>query len=273
MKIGREEIQEGLERAGVRPGMGIIVHSSLSSFGGVAGGAACVIDALQKALTPSGTLMMPSFNHGEPFKEGGAGYYNPAETPTINGIIPDTFWRLPDVHRSLNPTHAFAAWGKHAQRYTRHHHETLTMGADSPLGMLEADDGYALMLGVDLEANTFQHVVEQTTGAPCLGLRTEAYPIELPDGRKEMARTWGWRGDSCPLIDEKRYHDPFLSQGLHQEVEIGKSRVLFFRLSDCRETITKLLREGMDMFPPCSRCPIRPRQCEAMVSSDWSAEK
>jgi aminoglycoside N3'-acetyltransferase len=103
------------------------------------------------------------------------------------------------VCRSLDPTHAIAAWGKHSLQYTQFHHRTLTMGLKSPLGLLYEEDGYGLMLGVTYGANTFHHVVEMATGAPCLGLRTEAYPVALSDGRLVAGRTWGWRAEACSM--------------------------------------------------------------------------
>ena len=162
----RLQIVDGLRSLGVQPGAGVMVHSSLSSFGRVSGGAETVVDALMEVITPAGTLMMPSFNHGEPFGESGPGVYDPQTTPTTNGAIPDRFWRRPDVYRSLNPTHAFAAWGKQARRYTDFHHRTLTMGPESPLGLLLQDDGYGLLLGVDYRSNTFHHVVEMSPARP-----------------------------------------------------------------------------------------------------------
>jgi aminoglycoside 3-N-acetyltransferase len=129
------DIVAGLHAVGVTAGVNLEVHSSLKSLGVVAGGAATVIDALQEAVGPEGTLVLPSFNHGAAY-DGSSTGYDPAETPTTNGAIPDTFWRRPGVLRSVNPTHAFAAWGRQAERYTADHHRTLTMGADSPLGRM-----------------------------------------------------------------------------------------------------------------------------------------
>ena len=111
-QITHKDIVKGLRKLGLTQGMSVMVHSSLKSFGFVKGGAQTVVGALMEVVTSEGTLMMPSFNHGAPFEEGSPGYYSPIETPTTNGIIPDTFWRIKGVYRSLNPTHPFAAWGK-----------------------------------------------------------------------------------------------------------------------------------------------------------------
>ena len=90
------DIIAGLRELGLTRGAGVMVHSSLKSFGRVEGGARTVIAALMEVITPAGTLMMPSFNHGRAFEEGQPGYYDPRETPTSNGAIPDLFWRMPE---------------------------------------------------------------------------------------------------------------------------------------------------------------------------------
>ncbi len=249
--------------------MGVVVHSSLRKFGFVEGGANTIIEALMEILSPDGTLVMPSFNHDFPFHLGEAGYYDPRETRTINGIIPDTFWRMPKVLRSLDPTHPAAAWGKNARRYTENHHRTLTMGSDSPLGLLGRDGGHGLLLGVGYEANTYHHVIETTTGAPCLGRRTEAYPVRLPDGRTVLGRTWGWRGGDCPFTDQGHYPKGMADRGLHRQTQIGPATITFFRLQDCFEVVSEMLALGSDGFPPCSGCLIRPRVVPQTVESDW----
>jgi aminoglycoside N3'-acetyltransferase len=267
--VTRGDIVTGLCQLGLRAGDGVVVHSSLKSFGVVTGGAQTVIEALMESITPEGNLLMPSFNHGTAFEDGMPGYFHPAKTPTINGAIPDLFWRMTGVYRSMDPTHAFAAWGRHSQRYTQFHHRTLTMGPQSPLGLLAADGGFGILLGVTYGANTFHHVVEMSTGAPCLGLRTEAYPVKHPKSHTVLGRTWGWRNDVCPLNDQVVYQGEM--QTIHKEVMIGQCRAILFRLKDCFTIIARYLREGSNGNPPCSRCTIRPRRIPQTVSSDWDS--
>ena len=266
------DIIAGLRELGLARGARVMVHSSLKSFGRVEGGARTVIAALMEVITPAGTLMLPSFNHARAFEEGQPGYYDPRETPTTNGAIPDLFWRMPDVLRSLAPTHAFAAWGRNARRYTEFHHRTLTMGPESPLGLLWKDGGYGLLLGVGYGSNTFHHVVETTVGVPCLGPRTEAYPVRLPDGRSVMGRAWGWRDGSCPLTRGGQYHREMHARGLDKTRLIRNSHLTLFRLQDCFEIAARILRNGAEGFPPCDRCPIRPGRNAWTVQSDWDAQ-
>lgn len=267
--VDKHALTYGLHKLGVRAGMGLIVHSSLRSFGHVAGGAQTVVDALMEVITADGTLLLPSFNHGTPFQEAGPGVYDPRSTPTSNGAIADWFWRRPDVERSLDPTHPFAAWGRHAQRYLAAHHRTLTMGPQSPLGLLHADNGSCLLLGVGYTSNTFHHMVEMTTGAPCLGRRTEGYPVQLADGRQVIGRTWGWRNSPCPFTDQNRYGAEMRTQGLDHDVLIGACRATLFALQDCFDVVAHMLQHGAEGFPPCSGCTIRPRTNAHTLPSDW----
>jgi len=260
-EVTKQDIIAGLSALGLRRGDGVIVHSSLSSFGRVAGGANTVIEALTELLTDEGTLLMPSFNHGRAFRDGGI--YDVSATPTSNGRIPDTFWRLPGVYRSMNPTHPFAAWGKNAERYISCHHLVDSMGEGSPLGRLWEDGGYCVLLGVGYRSNTFHHFVETHTGAPCLSKRGEVYPVRFADGHVEKVHTWGWREKTCPINDAPHYAP--LMEACHCQTRIGDAMVTLYSLREGYEIIAKCLREGIIGIPPCSACPIRPRKCEWTV--------
>lgn len=58
--MNKAELIEELKKAGLREGMEIEVHSSLSSFGYVEGGAETVIEALMECVTTKGSIFMPS---------------------------------------------------------------------------------------------------------------------------------------------------------------------------------------------------------------------
>ena len=273
MSLTQKTIVNDLQRLGLRAGMRLMVHSSLRSFGHVEGGAQTVINALQEVITPAGSLMMPSFNHGTIFEPGEAGIYDPLTSPTTNGRIAQLFWQCPGVFRSLNPTHAIACWGDNAADYVKTHHRTLTVGPDSPLGLLARNGGYGLLMGVGYEANTLHHVAEYLNDAPCLGFRTRTYPVKLPGGRIVQGRTWSYRASDCPITDRTRYAGRIKGRGQEQVAIIGRSRVTLFNLQDCLETILELLQNGSGNFPPCNNCPIRPSTEFAAVTSDWDRAK
>ncbi len=60
--IRKDELVHGFREVGLKAGHHLVVHSSLSSFGHVEGGANTVIDALEEVITSEGTLVMPTFS-------------------------------------------------------------------------------------------------------------------------------------------------------------------------------------------------------------------
>ena len=58
--ITTKTLEKDFSNIGLRDGMTILLHSSLSSIGWVCGGAVAVIIALENVLGPEGTIVMPS---------------------------------------------------------------------------------------------------------------------------------------------------------------------------------------------------------------------
>ncbi|MGB9641784.1 MAG: AAC(3) family N-acetyltransferase [Candidatus Ratteibacteria bacterium] len=266
--VSKEQIKATLRKLGIKKGDRIIVHSSLSSIGYVKGGAETVCRALMEIIGKNGILMMPSFNHGLIFEKNPDAYFSPLETPTINGAIPDAFWRIKGVYRSLNPTHSFAVWGNRAIEFVKDHHKVLTMGNESPLQLLEKAAGKIVLIDTPT-ANTFHHVVEMTNNVPCLGQRTEEYPVKLPSGKIVKIRTWGWRDGVCEITDKGAYFDYMLKHNLFKKGQLGNASVYVVDMKICRKVIEKFLKGKIKGFGGCQECSIRPRKVACTVESDW----
>jgi aminoglycoside 3-N-acetyltransferase len=166
--VSREIISHDLRQLGVRSGMELLVHSSLSRIGYVDGGANAVIDALLEAVDAAeGTLLVPTLTGTSADSPERPPEFHARESRCWTGTIPETLRLRPEAWRSLSPTHSVAAIGKSAFELTRGHEDCwTTCGYGSPYYRLCRRGGSILLLGVTLESNTTFHTVEEVAGVP-----------------------------------------------------------------------------------------------------------
>lgn len=165
--LSQDEIVRALHALGLCPGAVVLVHSSLSSLGRVEGGAASVVEALLEAVSPGGTVLVPTLTVTPRDGPEHPPVFNPRISPCWTGAIPETFRRRPDARRSAHPTHSVAGIGPGAAGLlARHEYCPTPCAADSPYGRLADTQGFVLLLGVTHECNTCLHMVEELAGAP-----------------------------------------------------------------------------------------------------------
>lgn len=156
--IARAEVIGQLRALGVESGGVLLVHTAFSKVAPVEGGPCGLIEALETAAGPEGTLVMPSMSDDDDHP------FDASETPCLAmGVVADTFWKLPGVLRSDSP-HAFAATGSRAAEITAAHPLDLPHGLDSPVGRVHELDGQVLLLGVGHDADTTVHLAESLAG-------------------------------------------------------------------------------------------------------------
>ena len=260
------ELEKAFRGLGITGGDRLVIHSSLASLGQLQGGAETFCNVAMKLVSSEGTLLMPAFNFFDFSKTNGV--FDPALTPTATGGITEFFRTIAGVYRSLNPTHSFCAWGKDAANYVKGHHRTLTMGADSPLGLLEKKGGKILLVSCP-DSNTFMHVVETTNSAPCLGYRTEEYAVKLRNGQIVKCRTWGWRGGVCPVWNASVIYNFMRSNGTLRELMLGNAHFYCMDMNDFRFAYEHFLNAGSG----CRICSIKPRKIECTVVGDWDTKQ
>jgi len=195
--IDKSKLISDFRRLGLKPGMIVMVHSSLSSIGYVSEGADGVVDALLSAVGRKGTLVMPSFNHG------GAGVYNPLTSRTTNGAIPDAFWRREGVERSNHPSHAVAAHGPLARDLVSTHVEGGIWTEHDPIARLIRAGGYILTLGVTHTSSTAYHVAELSVPCGCIDPFGSLGQLVDEEGNIRTVDTLAWRNGQCPVHPSK----------------------------------------------------------------------
>jgi len=238
--ISLQELNVQLVDLGVRRGGVLLVHTSFSRVGPVEGGPQGLIDALQAAVGPAGTLVMPSMSDDDdhPFDR---------ETSAClgMGVVANSFRMLPGVLRSNSP-HAFAAAGPHAVAISADHPLDVPHGLNSPVGRVYELDGQVLLLGVGHDADTTIHLAETMAG---VRYRRPKYAIVLDGG--QTSRVDYSEIDHC--CENFNLVDQWLDAGRRQRRGIvGHGEARLVRSRDIVEVVLDRLRENETVFlhPP-----------------------
>jgi len=227
----------------VQPGGVLVVHTAFSKVAPVEGGPQGLIEALQAALGPAGTLVMPSMSDDDDHP------FDPKTTPCLGmGVVADTFWRMPGVLRSDSP-HAFAAIGPRAEEITAAHPIEVPHGLDSPVGRVHALDGQVLLLGVGHDANTTAHLAENMAG---VRYRLPYYSTVLLDG--QPARIEYGEVDHC--CQNFNLLDGWLeAEGQQRRGGVGHAEARLARSRDIVAAALARLRENETIFlHPAGAC-------------------
>lgn len=175
--VTRAGLAAGLARLGIAQGDTLFIHSSLKNLGYVEGGAQAVIGALQDAVGPQGTLLLPTY-----YLPGGTVratcemkdyVFDPRRHGTHMGRLPEAFLASGNIHRSIHPTHSVSAWGRHATDLTEAHHRAPSIfGMGSPWQrFIGCEHAKVLGLGISMGPVTFYHALEDAMG--------DAFPVPV----------------------------------------------------------------------------------------------
>src|SRR5574339_719889 len=155
-----EQMVEGFRELGVEPGDALLVHSSYKSLGAVDGGPQIVINALESALGPEGTLIMPTFNFD--FNKGAP--WDVRTTPSKMGVLTELVRQDPRAKRVFHPFYSFAILGKHAEMLGGLRYKS-SYERNSVFGKLRDLDGKIMVIGLSYtNSMTFFHHIEQMEG-------------------------------------------------------------------------------------------------------------
>lgn len=235
----KTELISGLKKIGLQYGMEIEVHSSLSSFGYIEGGADTVIEALMECVGKNGSIFMPALRLGPALKltedDKNLGITVKIKVLPENaertdmGIIADTFRQRGDVITGKGIIRT-SGWGLNAKQ--------------AEIGGLDYvihNGGKALLLGVDIYKLTAMHYVEDI-------LPKEISDIFAPTDdicKKYPPEKWFIEAGQLSVKPWYTIQDMAYQKGVIKEGYIGKCKCMFFDIWD----VVSLYRKELEKNP------------------------
>lgn len=240
MSVTRDELVEHLRELGLSAGDMVMVHSSLSSFGHVEGGAVTVVEALLEVLTETGTLVAPTFSkyvQGEPV-------WDREHTPSLMGNISETVRTWPGALRSSHAAHPLSAIGAKAELICRRPYRT-GFGPDSPFKTLVDENAWILLMGVTYNNCTLFHLLEAEAGVPYRFLEARQATIIIDGVRHENDCAWEYSRLPGTANDFMTLGQELERRGMVRQRLIGQSEQRLFRAGDAYVVGMEKMREDV----------------------------
>lgn len=253
----KNDIKTALKNIGVAEGQTIMVHTSLSSFGFIPGGAQTVIEALTECVGENGTIMMPTQSWKNLDPKAGVHWEEPEEwwqairdnwpaydkdiTPTNTmGAVAEMFRKWPGARRSNHPARSVAAWGKYAEYLTENHDLSNIFGEGSPIGKLYELDGYVLLMGVGYDKNTSLHLADVRAEYPGKHLAVESSAV-MEEGKRV------WKSYETLYVDGEDFNDIGDAFERHRnvtETTLGNGKIRFMRQRELVDFAVEWIEEN-----------------------------
>lgn len=186
-----EKYRQQLTELGLCGGDVVMVHSSMKALG-TKRTPEEIIEDIQAVLGEDGTLLMPALTYDNVTPENPV--FDSETTEPCIGLLPRVFMHMPDVLRSVHPTHSACARGKLAHTLTvGHAMDETAVGAHSPFMLLPKFGGKLLFIGDILDKCTFMHGVETLLKPPYIrSFDTVDYTVNGEKRSYIGNNTFGW---------------------------------------------------------------------------------
>jgi aminoglycoside 3-N-acetyltransferase len=160
--LTRSQLDEALNKVGVRSGDGLLVHSALQLLGRPEGGLQMYLDALLAAIGPQGTLAVPTFT----FEFARGKEYDLKTSPSVGmGAFSEFVRQQPGVGRTKHPMQSLAVIGARAKELAEIDTSSAFESGSVFERLLELDFKL-LLLGAEVQAASIVHYSEQRARVP-----------------------------------------------------------------------------------------------------------
>ena len=199
LMLSPARLADDLRTLGVHPGDTLMIHVSLRAIGPVQQGPSGVLDALDRAVGPDGTLLMVlgaeiahDWVNERPESErvallADAPPFDPGSAPVFHevGYFAEVFRRSPGTCVTDNPSGRFGARGRRAETLLADAPWDDYYGPGSPLERFCDHGGKVLRLGANPDTTTVLHFAE--------------YLADVPNKRR-VRRHYCCRGAEGPVV-------------------------------------------------------------------------
>ena len=185
-----QRFQQQLADLGLIPGDTVLVHASMKALKTVRSPEE-IIEDIQQVLGEEGTLLFPALTYDNVNRE--QPVFDSQATEPCVGLLARTFWKMPDVERSVHPTHSVCARGRLAHTLTvGHAMDDTAVGPHSPFMLLPVYGGKLLFIGDVLHACTMMHGVEDLVMPPYIRRMKATFTVNGQERDYTVNDDYGW---------------------------------------------------------------------------------
>ncbi len=260
--LTKKDLKKIFKKVGLKTGMKVMVHSSLSKLGYVVNGAEDVIDALLEIISlKKGTLFIPTHSsqltnpiywkigkfgkkHKEKIKKN-MNFFNQKKTmPANRGLMSKTILNYNKVKRSLHPLNSTACLGNKSKYYTNNHSLHRPEGFQSPIGKLYKDKGHILLIGVNFDKITALHLAEAIINDNFPEKYQPEILVKINNKRKFVKLKYY---DNRPK-NFKRIYSTVKKKGALKELKINNCNITLIKLKPLINEAVKKIKNNKKYF-------------------------
>ena len=260
--VSKKDFIYAFKKIGIKQGMDLVVHSSLSRMGYIVNGPKDIIDALSEIINlKKGTIILPSHSSqlSDP-RQWARGGFSKAEKekirlnmsyfdkkftlPSNRGILSNHILNYKSAYRSDHPLNSFCGIGKNAKKIMSQHSLLEPEGINSPLGKLYFNRGYILLIGVKLDKCTAIHLAENIAGVKYLERSKVRILVKINNKKKFVVmKKYATNSDKF----NKLYKLPEI-KNIIKKININKISLNLISIYDLVNISVKILKKKENFF-------------------------